>query len=609
MDHSNNELYKNVIINTLQKIVPCDCSIDEFPSLLPLVTSKPSIVYCDDTPCQISFYLVSQYRSNAFKFFFEMISRWLVPGKQLNVFLLYTANFRVAPDDPVIYSVCEIKVRIEEQNDLAVMMRNLPIVETELRLGIGSSYYARRILEIKGMQLDEKISFLHETIARCIDRFPQIFHGGLLREMQQVLLLVKEEFKDARVSRHLFRIILYHYLFRKEIEKAAALEPLSRHIKVKLFRVKRKQAVAAVVGLNFLHGKEVCDEKNLLAAIQNYLPKAQMVVNSFVANRHGSENVTLLYVEVEKSDGAPVTSEELKILRKQLPHALKECVEPMMHPVLMPCNEEENMRNILRLSNEIKYLRDLPQAFISFDQQTQDDLYFSAVIVRVLKPGALPLKELLTGNEYLHDRCKKVGYIRKKYEKEASVFRIRLSKERFLRKDRSIDLYKARKTVVAELVKALGEIRDYNGGMISKQHELLAEVRRLLEGEVEYDDLLLDNFFYSLYPVVMRSVLDAEALKTLFAMQMESLGTGKEGHHLLNLRVEERRVFAMIATDDQGIKEELSRTIGKFSHQSNEIASSYVKVYGTNCIGYIFYHDDEARQQEFCQLLQNLLSR
>ena len=32
-----------------------------------------------------SFYLVSPLRSNAFKFFYEMLSRWLVPGKLLGL--------------------------------------------------------------------------------------------------------------------------------------------------------------------------------------------------------------------------------------------------------------------------------------------------------------------------------------------------------------------------------------------------------------------------------------------------------------------------------------------------------------------------------------------
>ena len=85
----------------------------------------------------------------------------------------------------------------------------------------------------------------------------------------------------------------------------------------------------------------------------------------------------------------------------------------------------------------------------------------------------------------------------KKHRKEASVHRVKVPKEQFLRRDHSIDLYKARQTVVSEISRVVGEIRDYNGGMISKQNELLCSVKRLLGDMKNSDELLLENFFYS----------------------------------------------------------------------------------------------------------------
>ena len=61
----------------------------------------------------------------------------------------------------------------------------------------------------------------------------------------------------------------------------------------------------------------------------------------------------------------------------------------------------------------------------------------------------------------------------------------------------------------------MGEIRDYNGGMISKQHELLLDIRKSL-CDIHYDELLLEDFFYSLAPVVACALIDPEAFKTLF---------------------------------------------------------------------------------------------
>ena len=147
----------------------------------------------------------------------------------------------------------------------------------------------------------------------------------------------------------------------------------------------------------------------------------------------------------------------------------------------MPRNEEEVMRNILILTNQIKYVRDIPQVAITFDEQAYAHLYFTVILARLLKPESTSLADLFKkGNsiaEYLHDRTKVMGFVRKKYAKEATVFRLKLPKDGFLRADHSIDLYKARQTVVGELLKVVGEIRDYNGGMISKQHELLSTIR------------------------------------------------------------------------------------------------------------------------------------
>ena len=56
-----------------------------------------------------------------------------------------------------------------------------------------------------------------------------------------------------------------------------------------------------------------------------------------------------------------------------------------MPPVFMPRNEEEIMRNIVSLSDQIKYLRDIPQVFITFDEQTTANLFFTIIMVRLLK--------------------------------------------------------------------------------------------------------------------------------------------------------------------------------------------------------------------------------
>ncbi len=163
-----------------------------------------------------------------------------------------------------------------------------------------------------------------------------------------------------------------------------------------------------------------------------------------------------------------------------------------LHPIFNPRNEEEIMRNIVTLSNQIKYVRDIPHVYISFDEQSYKQLFFTVTMVRLRKSGSLSIAELFQASkssvEYLHDRVKNVGTVRRNVPKEATVFRVSIPKADFLRADQSIDIFKARQCVVAEICRIVGEIRDYNGGIISKQNELLDTVAKLLGklGPVNY---------------------------------------------------------------------------------------------------------------------------
>lgn len=581
-------------------------------SLLPLITSRP----CSGLPGEMSFFSLSRSRANAFKFFFDMISCWLVPGKRLNVSMIYAADFRMPDLGDEIYTLCEIKIHIENQQELDQILRNLPIIETELRLGIESNRYARRILGIKGLSADEKTAMIQEDIAYLVNRLPKEFDLDVLTEMQHVLIMCRDEFKADRECRHLSRIISLHYLFRRALREAVKRAPLKRHLSMKLFRSRLNSPVGArnvlsiVVGVNFFRDKEIFEKTHLLKAIQNFIPSAQAVESSFFANRHGSEQICTMYLEIEKCNSEEFSPKEIQMLRQKLPSELKDRVEQLLHPVFLPRNEEEIIRNILSLSNQIKYLRDIPQVFISFDEQTHTNLCFIIILVRVLKPDTVPIQELFKNSNtfltYIQDRCQHAGTLRRKYKKEATVFRVKFPKDLFLRLDHSIDLNKARQTVVSELCSIIGEFRDFNGGMISRQNELLCKVRDLLSQKIKYNELLLENFFYSLTPVIMRTVLEAEAVSALFLLLLESIEhTLIDESPSIKISQQANFVFAIVKVDDRSVKDELSRALGRLQLHSSQLASSIVSVYDIIYLGYIYRSDEKEKQQAFCQTLQH----
>lgn len=616
------EAIKDCLINVLpERFFSVDMTDEEactdlqenFQSMLPIVKTVPS----EERQETISFFMVCKLRPNAFKFFYEMFSCWVVPGKRLDVAMLFAADFRFPKLGDDAYTVCQMMINVEDPADLAEIQCNLPIIEMEVSIGAESAYHARRILEVKGLTADEKTAMIQEYVSYFVRRNPIKYDRDLFTEMQHVLVICQDEFKQERDSRLLSRIIGSHYVFRKELLEMVKESPHKRHLRLRLFRSKvrkdgqLKSVLSVLVGVNFLKEKEIFEEQHLLTAIQNYLPSVKAVKGSFFANKRGTEHICTVYLEIEKTDGEEFSAKDIKLLRQELIVDLKDRIGHLMHPVFMPRNEEEIMRNVLTLSNQIKYLRDLPQVNISFDEQTHHDLFFNIILVRVVKPGGESVEEMFKRSdsnlEYIHDRCKMLGMLRKKYTKEATVFRLKLPSQVFLRQDHSIDLYKARQFVVDELTRILGEFRDFNGGMISKQNELLCKVRDLLEDDgVRYNDLLLENFFYSLTPVIMRTVLEAKALETLFKMLLKEVNKGmfQGGTYTLEMKQEDKFVFVLITAADTEIKDELSKALLKVPRESGSLATSFVRVYDTPCIGYIYRCDDPHSQEQFCRAIR-----
>lgn len=622
-------VYKEIICDTLRKLLngrisgqseECIESApilrERFFSSLPMVTATK----CSDVPGTMSLFALMKHRANAFKFFFDMANGWLLPGRRSNVVLIYSADFRLAGVNEDVYTLCEVRIRVESNKELEQITDNLPSLETELQMGLASSHYARRILEIKGFSRDEKTALIQDNIAYLIDHRPKDFDQDVLTEMQHVLLICRDDFKEARECRHLSRIVGIHYLFRKGLREAVKKFPEKRHFKLKLFRAKIKHSegpqrvLAVLIGVNFFRDKEVLDKPHLLKAIQHYVPTARPIENSFFANRRGSEPICTMYLELEKGNGTEFTSEEIQLLRRKLPADLQNRIKHLLHPVFMPRNEEEIIRNILSLSSQIKYLRDIPQVFISFDEQTHTDVFFTVILVRVGRPENLPIQDMFknsnTSLKYIHDRIQNAGTVRKKFKKEATVFRVKLSKEQFLRADHTIDLNRARQVVIEELFNILGEIRDFNGGMISKQNEVLIDLKALLSGSVKYNDLMLENFFYSLTPVIMRNVLEPEAMRTLFLMMLSSIEEPLINEDIYALQVvnDPQFVFITVKAVHRSIRDEIARLLIKLSLHSSQLAIASLPVQDFTHLGYIYRSDDASRKQQFIQVIQQALA-
>lgn len=534
-------LYSTAVCNTLMALLPkqlLHCLLNPamgreakqslFEKKLPLLHHTVS-GHC---PYHVSFFLLSIYRSSSFKFFFEMISRWLIPGKRLNVVLIFASDFHLPQVSEELYTLCEIMVRVDNLKDLEEIEQALPLLESEICLGTASTYYARRILEIRGMSIDEKAAQIHEQMVHLIKRFPALFTPDIYNEMQHLMVTCSDGFKEQRTVSHLGRLIAAYTYFRSALNKVSATTPQRRHLLIKTIpgtlldpKANLRRVLGVLVAVHFANEAEGIEKQHIYRTIQQYLPGALLVAGSFLTDYRAAERSSLLYLEVETADGSLWPLEQLNVLRTRLARDLQHHIQQPIHPVFNPRNEEEMMRNLLALAQQVQHPQDLPQLFLSFEEQSYSHLFFIVLIVRVHQEGNSTIQEQFASSQsfldYLHEQNRILGPIRKKRVKDATIFRVRLEKNAFVRLDQSIDLTEVRQQVFMELQRILGKLRDYNGGMISKQTQILDDLRNLLEAERKVNPFFLNRFFYSLTPTITRHAFPLPVLLHLYCLMMQ----------------------------------------------------------------------------------------
>lgn len=432
------------------------------------------------------------------------------------------------------------------------------------------------------------------------------------------LLRFPREFKEVRSEMHLSRMVCSEYFYKRNLIKEVGRYPRKRHLFVKLLRTKleypfgSKSVLGIVVVFNLLKQREVFDEQHMIEAVKRLVPDAQAIHGSFYDYLDKQHQVQSVYLEVEK-EGEKFTADEIHSLKSKLPTELKGCVEQLVPMTFMRRNEEEVYRNILALRDQLKSVRDIPQATITFEEQTQFDLFFTVVVLRLVKEGDLTVRTLFEQANpdmvYIPDRIDPVGILRKTHKKEATVFRLQLPKSQFYRKDRSVNLYTARRYVVARLSKALGHVRDYNGGLILKQNERLEDFLSIMPKF--YDEFLLENFFYSITPIAMQSILPAALIKEWFLAfsALMDQEPGRKKPYAVTFQNSDDALLVIVRAEEDSFKEELLAKINQFEIPSLELAFSEIKMNGFFCFGFLYRPSQFGREVNFSKRIEEVMEQ
>ncbi len=609
------EYYRDGAQDLIRRLVPQDLlqakgmelssARARFSDMLPLISFSD----LSKAPCTLSVLLLCKYRLNACHFFYDMIRRWLLPHKRINVELFFASDVRIHHLSEDLLSVAEIVIHLKSVSDVEEVRRNLQAIETEIRLGVISTYHARRILEFKGLSGDGKTAMIQEKIGSLIQSHSKEFDRGIFTQMQQFLVNCSESFKIQRDYHHISRIISNLYSLRKVLQQNIEVGRSKRHVHVKFLKTqlssqKDRHVLGILAGFNLLGEHEVFEMSHLVGAIQKHFSSIRPVEGSFFMDRAVGSSQLILYLEIEKPLGEDFVLEEIQRLRSQLPDQIKNHIEQLTHPIFMPRNEEEVLRNIMSLSRQLRFVNDIPQVTISFDEQKNANLGFTVILLKILSDGERSASDMLqmakTSLKVIPDRVRRVGHVRKKYVKEATVFRVFVESSQFLRPDHSVDLYGARQFVFLELSKIFGEIRDFNGGMLCKQNEMLLSLKSSLGKTAEQHNLLLEQFYHSLNPIEMRTSLDVDYLKQMFLLLLQSSkqeNSRKKNEDFLYKQDAHKVCVAMLVNSDK--KRILMEKLKMLSLPTHQFVFSSLDIEGAFSLGFLLLSEDRGLQQSF----------
>ena len=410
---------------------------------------------------------------------------------------------------------------------------------------------AERLSQAVELSLHPSFYEVRKMLQNWMVRFPNHEDPSIFQDLFLFYLLAGKKYLDHRHPLHLFRQILAIYLMQKKVLHLSTFAS-SRYLEIKwiptslLFPFASKPVIGCLVGFNVFNRYELFDEENVLLVLQKYLPYLRLVKESSYSHTSQNKDLKIFYFEIEKKDGSIFNLQEQLFLKNSLEQKIKNGIQKLSPTIFMQRNEEEIYKNILILSQEIQSLEDLPQATILLDPQAGDEIVFLVTLLYVSPSSNFSLEDHFGSCTFVSERLLTVKYL-KNHPIEAHIFRIHLAKEAsLLRSDSSIDFYASRQKAVALISEAIGDFRDYNGGILIKQQELLHDLKESFPEISENDPELIETFFYALTPLEKQVLLPPKILIAMFSLYLSSKNEKLvEGYSLKVLEEEGRTLFVV----------------------------------------------------------------
>ncbi len=376
-----------VEIRETSHFIPVDSSFDKLNLALPIVQISDE----NEAPCILSLKVLirEEHTHGIAHFLFRMIDEKLILGKKMVISFFRSLSFKFIVKPKERYLIIEFFINVGSRADLDTIKKNLPRFEEEIRLTTLGVEHARKVVLAKGYSLEEKrmlllenftslvkstndfdrktlfeyfqklfLKGLHEEspdkvpdhLLPFIDSNPQTFDHHIFSEVENLSILFHKDFSRKRSLSHSSKIVSYLYLFKKIITYSVQIKPDKRHLSFKLIQLKVEgvPTLAVLIGVNLMEPHESLEEEDLLKAIQKTIPSVKIFPGSNLINERGGEQVSTLYLEVQKEDQSSFDGETLKLLKKRIPKEIRQSIQKVQKEVPSYLSDEETTRNILK---------------------------------------------------------------------------------------------------------------------------------------------------------------------------------------------------------------------------------------------------------------------
>ncbi|NGX33679.1 MAG: hypothetical protein K1060chlam1_00019 [Candidatus Anoxychlamydiales bacterium] len=605
-------------------------------------------------PFSISFsvFSISDLTGDISRFTFDMLNKWLILSKPLDISANRSIKFKFKNFTQKKYSLSEYFINVSTEKEKSLIERNISSFINEMKLIIMSAIHTKEIISLDTLTSEKsnllkedssyisdinhknkedmkhfilkfseekKLNEIKENLAFLMSKKPKIFDKDIFDSLHIASLIFKGDFTSIRGPKHVSKIIALSYYFKKSIMQIKSqIKSSKRHVKLKILKTnlldQKKAVLGILIVIDLLHENEYFEKNYILDSIAKIIKNFKYVKNSYITDRRDLKILTF-YLEIAKEDFFDFFSlQELKDLKKKLKLSFSSNIKKLINPIFSPRNEEEILRNIIILTKQLNYVKDIPQVIISYDKQTSKEISFIVILLRLIKKNTSSLKEIFSYSKtflkFSLDESKIVGVLKKKYPKEANVFKISLNKFEFLRNDFSLDLRKARQTIYKELTHILGKFRDFNGGLLAKQLDALESLKQMLPSSKKIEDFLLEEFFYSIKPAIQQSIIDTKILKNLFLMFLKILKRNFENKNfLINTKAEKNNFYIMIKTHFTKIKEDIILAVKKQKFKSFEIIFSSLDKNDQKTLGFILISKDQTKKEKLYQTIINEIEK